>query len=176
MILNHSDDGSEIKIERLTSNVKDGDFLKLLDAARDRIPIAHGVPPRMLGIMSAGQLGGGGGEVSGQLFVFENLTLKPRRRRMLDQLRPLLGELGLTIAAAERDIADKDAIAIKPLDLTPPGDDAASLPDLVGAGIVTADEARAILPFVEESGVAKSAGTVPAVSGLAALSSLLARA
>ena len=175
LILNHTDDGSEIRIERLTADVKDGDFLKLLDAARDRIPIAHGVPPRMLGLMSAGQLGGAG-EVAGQLFVFEHLTLKPRRRRMLDQMRPLLGELGLRIAAGEQDMAAKDAIAIKPLDLTPPGDDAETLPDLVNAGILTPDEARAILPFPGGADLAKSARTAHPVGGIAALSSLLARA
>ncbi len=175
LILNHSDDGSDIKIERLTSDVKDGDFLKLLDAARDRIPIAHGVPPRMLGIMSAGQLGGGG-EVSGQLVVFERLTLMPRRRRMLDQLRPLLAELGLTATASEQELADKNSIAIQPLDLTPPKDDSASLPDLVASGIVTAEEARTILPFLSDTDLAKSAGSHRATGGLDALSTLLARA
>uniref|UniRef100_UPI00130029BD phage portal protein n=1 Tax=Thalassobius sp. I31.1 TaxID=2109912 RepID=UPI00130029BD len=73
MVLQSSDEGS-VEFEKLTADVKDGDFLKLLDASRDRIPVAHGTPPRVLGIMTAGQLGGGG-EVAGQLFTFEHLTL-----------------------------------------------------------------------------------------------------
>lgn len=147
LVLSHSEE-SEIKVERLTAQGKDGDFLRLLDAVRDRIPIAHGVPPRMLGIISAGQLGGGG-EVSGQMFTFEHLTLKPKRRRMLDQLRPLLDELGLCPGTIEDGLADHQ-IAFRPLDLTPPRDDADHLPDLVQAGIVTEAEARALLPFVQE--------------------------
>ena len=134
----------EVDIKRLTADVKDGDFLKLIDAARDRIPIAHGTPPRILGIMAAGQLGGGG-EVAGQLFTFEHLTVKPKRRRMLDQLRPLLKELGLTPGSAEDGLIEGQ-VAFRPLDLTPPKDDAEHLPALVQAGILTAEEARAFLP------------------------------
>ncbi|MCT4608651.1 MAG: phage portal protein [Pelagimonas sp.] len=143
LVMGAPEDGS-IEFEKLTADVKDGDFLKLIDAARDRVPVAHGVPPRMLGIMSAGQLGGGG-EVSGQLFTFEHLTLKPKRRRMLDQLRPLLRELGLKPGDPERPLAPNE-VAFRPLDLTPPKDDAEDLPGLVGAGILTHEEARALLP------------------------------
>jgi HK97 family phage portal protein len=145
LILHHPEEG-EIKIDKLTADMKDGDFLKLIDAARDRIPVAHGVPPRMLGIMTAGQLGGGG-EVSGQLFTFEHLTLKPKRRRMLDQLRPLLTEIGVEPGIAEEGLGDNQ-VAFRPLDLTPPKDDAENLPELVQAGIISGPEARALLPFL----------------------------
>ena len=37
LILHHPEEG-EIKIDKLTADMKDGDFLKLIDAARDRIP------------------------------------------------------------------------------------------------------------------------------------------
>ncbi|MFV1530510.1 MULTISPECIES: phage portal protein [unclassified Phaeobacter] len=133
----------EIEIKRLTADVKDGDFLKLIDAARDRMPVAHGVPPRMLGIMTAGQLGGGG-EVSGQLFTFEHLTLKPKRRRMLDQIRPVLRELGLKPGDPDKPLGDNEVL-FRPLDLTPPKDDAEDLPGLVQAEILTPAEAKAML-------------------------------
>lgn len=139
----------EIDIKRLTAEVKDGDFLKLIDAARDRIPVAHGTPPRVLGIMTAGQLGGGG-EVTGQLFTFEHLTLKPKRRRMLDQLRPLLKELGLKPGRAEDTLGDNE-IAFRALDLTPPKDDAEDLPGLVSSGIISPEEARLLLPALANS-------------------------
>lgn len=145
----------EIDIKRLTAEVKDGDFLKLIDAARDRIPVAHGTPPRVLGIMTAGQLGGGG-EVTGQLFTFEHLTLKPKRRRMLDQLRPLLKELGLRPGNAEASLGPGE-IAFRPLDLTPPGDDAKDLPGLVSSGIITAEEARVLMPALANSAQSGSA-------------------
>ncbi len=118
IVLHHSE-GQKIHFERLTADAKDGDFLKLLDAARDRIISAHGVPPRMLGIVAAGQLGGGG-EVTGQMFIFEHLTLAPRRRRMLDRLAPVLTRLGLTASGAEDADGAPGRVAFMPLDLTPP--------------------------------------------------------
>jgi HK97 family phage portal protein len=174
LVLTTSDD-SEVEIKRLTADVKDGDFLKLVDAARDRVPVAHGVPPRMLGIMTAGQLGGGG-EVSGQLFTFEHLTLMPKRRRMLDQLRPLLRELKLT-PGNDVDGLNSGEIAFRPLDLTPPRDDAENLPALVQAEILSPQEARALMPALASLGagdgqpVERSAPVGP----LAALAALLAR-
>jgi hypothetical protein len=146
LVLTGNED-TEIKIEKLTADMKDADFMRLLDAARDRMPVAHGVPPRMLGIMTAGQLGGGG-EVSSQLFIFEHLTLKPKRRSLLGQLRPILALLGLR-PGANTDALAPDEIAFRPLDLTPPADDTAGLPELVQSGIVGVDEARSLLAFLQ---------------------------
>lgn len=157
-----SGEDSAVDIKRLTADVKDGDFLKLIDAARDRVPVAHGVPPRMLGIMTAGQLGGGG-EVSGQLFTFEHLTLKPKRRCMLDQLRPILKELGLAPGSTE-DSLQSGQVAFRPLDLTPPKDDAEDLPALVNAGIITAEEARALLPMLANLALSGSAASGEAIT------------
>jgi len=98
--------GMEVKFEKLTEHQKDADFLKLMDASRDRIIMAHGVPPRMLGIMASGQLGGGG-EVEGQLKVFESITLRPKRRRFSEQLAPLMKEIGMA------------PLELLPLDLDP---------------------------------------------------------
>jgi HK97 family phage portal protein len=178
LVVSHPEEG-EIKFERLTADVKDGDFLKLIDAARDRIPVAHGVPPRMLGIMSAGQLGGGG-EVSGQLFTFEHLTLKPKRRRMLDQLRPVLKELGLKPGNPE-DVLGDGEVAFRPLDLTPPKDDAENLPELVTSGIITIEEARALMPMLANAAENGGAGAGEPIErsapqgSIATLAALLAR-
>lgn len=117
-LLLHLSEDADVKFEKLTADVKDGDFLKLLDAARDRMPVAHGVPPRMLGIMAGGQLGGGG-EVEGQFFVFENLTLKPRRRRTLDQIAPVLRELSL-VALPPDGSTPGNAVGFRPLDMPAP--------------------------------------------------------
>ncbi len=156
LVMSTGDEG-EIDIKRLTSDVKDGDFLKLIDASRDRVPVAHGTPPRVLGIMSAGQLGGGG-EATGQLFIFEHLTLKPKRRRMLDQLRPLLRELGLKPSNDEKAIGEGE-IAFRPIDLTPPKEEPKDLPSLVGTGILSIDEARALLPEIAKLSQSGSQGT-----------------
>lgn len=174
-LLLHLGEDAEVEFKQLTADVKDGDFLKLIDAARDRIPVAHGVPPRMLGIVTSGQLGGGG-EVSGQLFTFELLTLRPKRRGMLNQLRPVLTELGLKPGDPEDGLAD-DQIAFRPLDLTPPGEDAGNLPDLVTSGILTPEEARLFLPgFEADRDVQKSTITRNAPRDpLDTLAALLAR-
>ncbi|MDO5606023.1 MAG: phage portal protein [Paracoccus sp. (in: a-proteobacteria)] len=174
-LLLHVGEDTSVTFERLTADVKDADFLKLIDAARDRIPIAHGVPPRMLGIVTAGALGGAS-EVSGQLFTFELLTLRPKRRAMLDQLRPILSALGLKPGDPDDGLAD-DQVAFRPLDLTPPGEDTGKLPDLVNSGILTPEEARLFLPGFE-AGQGAAQATVQrsaAPSALDALVALLAR-
>ena len=172
----HLGEGTTVEIKRLTAEVKDADFLKLIDAARDRIPVAHGVPPRMLGIVSAGQLGGGG-EVSGQLFTFELLTLRPKRRQMLDQLRPILKLLDLAPGDPDDGLA-ANQVAFRPLDLTPPGEDIGKLPDLVAAGILSPDEAKLFLPGFE-AGRSSTANTPLArsaeTSALDLLTAMLAR-
>lgn len=145
-LLLHHAEGQKVTFKQLTADSKDGDFLKLLDAARDRIVTAHGVPPRMLGIVAAGQLGGGG-EVTGQMFIFEHLTLSPRRRRMMGRLSPILAKLGLTATTAEEADGAPGRVAFAPLDLTPPDQDIPPLAELVQAGILTADEAYASLPI-----------------------------
>lgn len=145
LVLNANED-CKIEFEKLTADMKEADFLKLLAAALDRLPIAHGVPPRMLGIMTAGQLGGGG-EVSSQLFIFEHLTLRPKRRSMLGQFRSVLALLGLKPGKNPLKLAD-DEIAFAPLDLTPPADDRDALPDLVNSEIVTPEEARQYIDWL----------------------------
>lgn len=172
LLLTLGNEDAKVEFKRLTSEVKDGDFLKLLDAARDRVPVAHGTPPRVMGIMSAGQLGGGG-EAASQLFIFEHTTLKPRRRRTLDQLRPLLRELGLRPGKPESPLAD-DEVAFQPLDLTPPKDDAEDLPGLVTSGILTAAEARALMPAIANVPTGDPI-TRAAPDDMAALVALLAR-
>lgn len=128
---------ADIQFQRITAETKDGDFIKLMDAARERIIAAHGVPPRLMSIAQSGQLGGGG-EVQQQFFLFESLTLKPLRRRLQDQLQPLLRALGIA----------RDALGFVGQDLTPPGDDLRHLAEFVREGILTPAEARDNLPHL----------------------------
>lgn len=128
---------ADIQFQRITAETKDGDFIQLMDAARERIIAAHGVPPRLMSVAQSGQLGGGG-EVQQQIFLFESLTLKPLRRRLLDQLQPLLRALGIAV----------DALRFEGQDLTPPGDDLRHLAEFVREGILTPAEARDNLPHL----------------------------
>ena len=152
MHMHLQDPNSNIDFEKITDN-KDGEFLKLLDAARERVVTAHGVPPRMLGIVSAGQLGGGG-EVAQQLFIFELLTLLPKRHRLLAQLQPLLQELGIS------------ELKFTPLDLTPPSVEANQISAWVQAGILSSAEARELLGYSADNGEPTQKS---AADGLAAL-------
>lgn len=141
LYLHIGDTDSTIEFKQLTT-AKDADFLQLLDAVRDRIPIAHGVPPRMLGIVVAGQLGGGG-ELTGQLFSFEKLTLEPLRRRVFDQLRGLWKELNIPI----------EIINFKGIDMTPPDTDNMNITQWAQMGIISPDEARTLLQISERPGI-----------------------
>jgi len=69
---------SDIKIQQDTKDVA---FLNGRKLSRDEVISAHAVPPRLVGVMSAGQLGGGG-EIGGQLKIFKETEIDPVRRRM----------------------------------------------------------------------------------------------
>ncbi|MBX9634226.1 MAG: phage portal protein, partial [Magnetospirillum sp.] len=148
----------EVEFQRITAELKDGDFLKMLDAAQARIHLAHGVPPRLLGIMHAGGLGGGG-EITGQLKIFEDLRLASVRRRTKDQITPLVRRLKL----------DPANIRFRPLDLTPPDTDRQQIKDWLEAEMIDRDEARRLAGIGDETALAKSAS-----GRLAVLAKLLA--
>ncbi|MBC7954055.1 MAG: phage portal protein [Rhodospirillaceae bacterium] len=145
LFLSFDNKETEVDFERITAEMKDGDFLKMLDAARDRIHMAHGVPPRLLGIMHAGGLGGGG-EITGQLKIFEDLRLSAIRRRTRDQMAPTYRALGLNPAD----------IRHRPLDLTPPDTDREKVKDWLDANIIDRDEARSLAGIDGETALAKS--------------------
>lgn len=162
LLLEFDGDDVEIEFQRITAELKDGDFLKMLDAARDRIHMSHGVPPRLLGIVAAGQLGGGN-EITGQLKMFEDMRLAAVRRRWLGQFAGTLAGLGL----------DPRKIRCRPLDLTPVDTDRAQVKDWLETGIIDRDEARRMAGIGDETALSKSATTTPS-GRLAALAKMLA--
>lgn len=87
LYLNSEQQDVKIKIEKLNIDFgKDGDGKSnLRGQARDTVVASHGVPPRMVGIMQAGQLGGGG-EVSGQLKTWKENDINPRQTNFEDFL------------------------------------------------------------------------------------------
>lgn len=144
LVLNAPDGGS-VKIEKLTE-ARDGEFIKLIESSTNRIITAHGVPPRMVGVMSAGQLGGGG-EVAQQLHLYNALVLEPRRRRMTNALQPLFKELS---------IKPGEVVFLEP-DLTPPETDQQDrqlIAGWVSSGILTQQEAAAMLDLQKSNGQA----------------------
>jgi capsid portal protein len=77
---------------------------KMRGTCRDNIVSAHGVPPRLVGIVTAGQLGGGG-EIFGQLKIFQEATIEPRQSLFELKLAPVISEMisGARIAFDELD-------------------------------------------------------------------------
>ena len=83
IVISNDDPNVEIKIEKLDLEgaAKDMSFSKMREMSRDEIVSAHDVPPRMVGIMSAGQLGGSG-EITGQLKTFKESVIGPEQEKL----------------------------------------------------------------------------------------------
>lgn len=112
------------------AQANDGRFIELYKTAREVLPAAHGVPPRLLGIATPGALGGLS-EAREQMHMFEVFTLAPRRAAIKEALDAVFAEAGVK----EWTIASPD--------LTPPGADIAAIPQLVASGVMSVPEARA---------------------------------
>ena len=109
------------------NKINDMSFEQLRNINRDEIVAAHGVPPRLVGVMSAGQLGGGG-EVIGQLHVFNELEIKPK----IEGIERFFDSIGIKLR-------------LKPIDVTNFKDDAEVVGGLVAQQILSVSEARDIL-------------------------------
>jgi hypothetical protein len=72
-------------------------------------------------------------------------------------MRPLLASLGLTASKPEVAQDGPGRVAFQPLDLTPPDQDVPPLAELVNAGILSPEEAHAILPMSARAPTAKGA-------------------
>lgn len=87
-------DGAEIDFHTLSSGLKDMPFDKLSQATREEILAAHAVPPRLVGIVTAGALGGRS-EAEGQLQIFVETCIKPRMAFVERRVKLLLRDAGL---------------------------------------------------------------------------------
>ncbi|MBE3028837.1 phage portal protein [Campylobacter sp. RM9344] len=130
LILTANGENAKVRIEDL-SKVQDISFEKLKNLNRDEIIAAHGVPPRMMGVISSGQLGGGS-EVIGQLHSFNELTIIPKQ----EQIEWFFDSIGFPIK-------------LKPLDVSSFKDDGELVTSLVQSGILSLAEARGILGYAK---------------------------
>jgi len=119
----------KVKFEEIMKRPTDGAFEKLRNQIRDEIISAHGVPPRLLGVISSGSLGGGG-EAEQQLRIFKEISINPKQRLFESVINRTLG----------RDLGFQ--IKFDGIDVTPEKDDVVDLTALVSAGIVQPNEAR----------------------------------
>ena len=120
------DKDAKIRLEKL-SEIEDISFKLLKEVNRDEIIAAHGVPPRLVGVVTAGQLGGGN-ELISQLHSFNELELKPKQR----QLEEFFASIGVELK-------------LKELDTTNFKDDTDIITNLVDRQIISIDEAREVL-------------------------------
>lgn len=121
-----------VEIIDLNSNLKDSDYSALRDKNRDEIIAADRVAPRLVGIVSAGQLGAIG-EVEGQLKIFKLAYVDSRQLKYEGFFRKLFRDLGLP---------DAETFTMTPLDITAGTTDMATLAQGVAAGILQQQEAR----------------------------------
>ena len=80
---------AKINFERL-DQIEDMSWEGLKKINRDEIIAAHGVPPRLVGVVSAGQLGGGT-ELIDQLHSFVQTTLNPK----IDLIEDFFARIGI---------------------------------------------------------------------------------
>lgn len=130
--------GVSVRFEKLTTEMKDRDmsFEKLSAQTRDSIVGAHGVPPRMVGVVVGGALGGSG-EVTGQLKIFQEVTIGPRQFFFELKLNPVIRDMGFPDAE----------IKFASLDTSVTEAPSQYYPGMVSAGILTVDEARAEIGY-----------------------------
>lgn len=117
---------AKIHIQKL-DGVEDMSFKNLKEVNRDEIIVSHGVPPRLVGIISAGQLGGGK-ELIDQLHMFNEIEIKPKA----NQLEEFFDNI-------------KIKHKVKELDVTNFKDDSDLVTNLVAGGIIDKVQAKEIL-------------------------------
>lgn len=129
------DERSDVKVrfEKLNVKMQDSMVLAAQQHFRDLIVSAHGVPPRILGIVTPGQLGATG-EVEGQLRTFLETVLRPARRKLETAFGVLLAGFG-----------EGYGVRFKEMDATDLKSDADFFDRMIERGVFTAQEVRALV-------------------------------
>lgn len=141
LILEIQDPQGKIQVEKLFTELRDASFRYLRNDNRDEIISAHGVPPRLVGIVTPGALGGVG-EAREQLRILEETILQPRRRRLEFIFNNMiLKDLNIV----------NYGIRFNKIDITDITQDARYYAELVNAGIITPEEARQELGYLSKS-------------------------
>ena len=122
---------AKIRFEKLDS-IEDMSFEKLKGVGRDEIIAAHGVPPRLAGVITAGQLGGGS-ELIDQLHAFNEITINPKKRK----IERFFENIGIHLK-------------LEDLDVTSFKDDSDLVTNLVDRNIISQVEARELLGMIKK--------------------------
>lgn len=89
--------GESITFEKLQSDFPGQESTALRGANRDEIIAGHTMFPRLVGIVTAGAMGGGG-EIDGQSMAFQELVANPGQRRLEEWFQARFSELGFPAA------------------------------------------------------------------------------
>lgn len=96
LIFDTDDPNVKVRIDKLEMEfgTKNDWMGKIRETGRDMVISAHALPPRMVGVVTAGQLGGGS-EAAEQLNIFEQTEAGPKRARLEEFYnRTVLAEFG----------------------------------------------------------------------------------
>ena len=86
-------ENARLHVETITSPIAAMDFSKIGNPSRDEIIASHGVPPRLLNIIPAGQLGGEG-DGDSQLEMFYRITVDPEQKFLEEKINKILRDAG----------------------------------------------------------------------------------
>lgn len=135
LLLENERDGVTIDFEPLTMQVKNLMITEAQPFFREEVIAAHGVPLRLLGIVTPGQLGATG-EVEGQLRTFRETIQRPMQREVEGALGAVLDEVtnGYDLPPVR--------LRFMPMDVTNARDDADFYAKMIEHGVFTAEEVR----------------------------------
>jgi hypothetical protein len=122
----------DVTFEKLSSDFPGKDSTELRQVNRDEIIVAHGLFPRLIGVATAGALGGIN-EVQAQFGAFKQLTSDPEQRTLEAFWQNLFNDMGF---------ADAESFKLKPLNITSPLETIQTLSTGTQTGIISVDEAR----------------------------------
>lgn len=122
-----------IDVKPIDTSNKEGAYRGLRTDLRDEIISTHGVPKRILGIATAGSLGGTG-EGKNQLKIFQDCIIEPRQKKLEYLLNNKIVKEGLNINDWE--------IQLNRLYVEDATGDANYYTALINAGVLSPDEAR----------------------------------
>lgn len=123
--------GDKVSFEKIQSELQEQSTRLMRSDNRDEIAAAHGVPPRALGIISSGSLGGVN-EVLGQFVLFKELFVNDHQYEIETWWQQLFEDLGFP---------DPDSFRLNPMDARG-GITMADLAIGVQTGIIAPQEAR----------------------------------